>query len=134
MASASLSPRARSKTAQEYVKKRNKAEEAKSRVKGKWGDEACEHFLGVKEFKDSQGIWEAIWALCKEYPDNVQEALHRVINETFQRLSVRKAGISHKAIFKAVDWSKAKKGKKEARDDLVWGEAIVEDEELCQSY
>lgn len=88
--------------------------------------------LAVKEFRDSQGAWEAIWALCKEYPDKLQEALHRVIHEAFQRLSVRKGGISHKAIFKAIDWTKAKKGKEEARDALVWGEAIVEDEELCR--
>lgn len=52
-----------------------------------------------------------------------------MINAASQRFFIRKAGIFYKAIFKAVDWTKAKKNKG-AWDALVWGEAIVEDEDL----
>lgn len=82
-----------------------------------------------KEFRDTQGTWEAIWNLVKEHPTDIQTALHKVIDAASQRLSIRKAGISYKAIFKAVDWTKAKKNKG-TRDALVWGKAIVEDEDL----
>jgi hypothetical protein len=57
--------------------------------------------MAVPDFRDTQASWEAIWSLCREHPSDIQEALHRVVDAAYKRLSIRKAGVSNKAVFKA---------------------------------